>query len=530
VNEGPKYVSLRDYLRVVRAHRVLIVLIALLFGGVAYALSHREANRYEAEAALSFLPPTRDASLIGTPADASQTPQERAAVNAEAVHAPDVAPKVKRQLKKTKLTAPQIAGSVSARVESRTNLVVITANSGSAKLAADIANAYARVISKKATDAARGQIQRAVASLTRSLKKKSAKGTSPAALISRSNVEQQISRLEALQSFSRPVQIVRSATVPGSPVSPRPVRNGLLGLLVGLTIGLLIAFLRDALDRRVRNAQDISEQLDAPVLGHVNARALGRAGFAGGGRGPLRAEEMEAFRILRMNLEFLDVDRKMRSILVTSPLPEEGKSTVAASLAWASAVAGKRTLLIECDMRRSSLAKRLELAESPGLSDLLAGKASRDEVMRPIRVLGEASTNGGDPGDDPAAQSPKLVCLPAGTPAPRPAEMLGSQRFKDFFREAVEEFDLVVVDSPPLLSVVDARELIPCVDAVLLCIRASRTTSDQAAAGKDAVDRFPNRSLGIVVTGLKRGEGPDYGAYSGAYAYGRERAKVVPWR
>lgn len=530
MNEGPKYVSLRDYLRVVRAHRIVIVLIALLFGGVAYALSEREHNRYEAEAALSFLPPTRDASLIGTPADATQTPQERASVNAEAVHAPDIPPKVRKELKKTKLTVGQIAGSVSAGVEARTNLVVITAHSGSAKQAADIANAYARVVSKKATDATRGQIQRAIGSLRSSLKKKGAKGTSAPALIARSNVEQQISRLEALKSFSRPVQIVRAATVPGSPVSPKPVRNGLLGLLVGLTVGLLLAFLRDALDRRVRNAQDVSEHLDAPVVGHVSSKAMGRAGLADGGRGPLRAEEMEAFRILRMNIEFLDVDKKLTSILVTSPLPEEGKSTVAASLAWASAVAGRRTLLIECDMRRPSLAKRLELPGSPGLSDLLAGKATREEVMRPIEVLGEPSTNGSDPAHRPP-DLPKLQCIAAGTPAPRPAEMLGSQRFKEFLREAAQEFDIVVVDSPPLLSVVDARELIPCVDAVLLCIRASRTTSEQAAAGKDAIERFPSRPLGIVVTGLKRGEGPDYGAYAGAYAYGRERARMsIPWR
>ena len=296
-------------------------------------------------------------------------------------------------------------------------------------------------------------------------------------------------------------------------------------------MGLLFAFLRDALDRRVRSAQAVSEHLDSPVVGHVSSTAMGRAGLASGGRGPLRPEEMEAFRILRMNLEFLDVDKKVRSILVTSPLPEEGKSTVAASLAWTSAIAGKRTLLVECDMRRPSLAARLGLSESPGLSDMLAGKASREDVMRPLSVTGEVSPNGGDPGARSAGEASKLVCVIAGTQAPRPAEMLGSQRFKDFVREVAEDFDMVVLDSPPLLSVVDARELIPCVDAVLLCIRASRTTSDQAKAGKEAIDRFPARPMGIVVTGLKRGEGPDYGAYSEVYAYGRERGKVaLPWR
>lgn len=526
MNDGPKYVSLRDYLRVVRAHRIALVVVTLLFGGAAYLLSVREPKVYQAEAALSFLPPTRDASLVGTPVDTTQTPQERAAVNAEEAARPNVAKEVKSRVK-TKLTAPEIAASVSSHVENRTNLVVIGARTRSAPLAASLANAYARVVADNARRASRQQLQRAIGSLQRGLKQRDTRGNSTAAIIARSNLEQQISRLRALKSFSQPAEIVRSAAVPTQPVSPRPVRNTLLGLLLGLTVAVLLAFGRDALDRRVRNAKDISEELDLPVLGHVNAQAMGRAGLAAGGRGPVRPEEMEAFRILRMNLEFIDVDRKLVSILVTSPLPEEGKSTVAASLAFATAISGRRTLLVECDMRRPSLAERLGVDEVPGLSDYLVGHVTKADVMRPMPLAEPPSTNGDGPATPPTAETAALVCITAGTIGPRPAEMLGSQRFKEFLEEAEKSFDVVLLDSPPLLSVVDARELIPCVDGVLLCIRASRTTRDQAVAGKEAVEHFPARPTGVVVTGLRRGEGPDYGEYSDAYAYGRVRMKAL---
>jgi Mrp family chromosome partitioning ATPase/capsular polysaccharide biosynthesis protein len=526
VNEGPKYVSLRDYLRVVRAHRIAIVVITLLFGGAAYLLSMREHKAYEAEAALSFLPPTRDASLVGTPVDTTQTPQERAAVNAETVHGPNTAKKVKSRVK-TMLTPQQIAGSVSSHVETRTNLVVIQVRTGSPLLAAALANAYARVVADTATRASQRQLQRAIGSLRRSLNSPSTRGNGTPAIIARSNIEQQISRLEALKSFSQPVELVRAATIPSQPVSPRPVRNTLLGLLLGLTVAVLLAFGRDALDRRVRNAKDLADELNLPVLGHVNAKAMGRAGLAAGGRGPLRPEEMEAFRILRMNLEFIDVDRELVSILVTSALPEEGKSTVAASLAFAIAISGRRTLLVECDMRRPSLAARLGIDAAPGLSDYLVGHASIEDVMRPVPTGDSPSMNGDQEAAPASAENAPLVCISAGTAGPRPAEMLGSQRFKDFLEEAEKTFDVVLLDSPPLLSVVDARELIPCVDGVLLCIRASRTTRDQAVAGKAAVEHFPARPTGIVVTGLRRGEGPDYGEYADAYAYGRGRMHAL---
>jgi capsular exopolysaccharide synthesis family protein len=208
---------------------------------------------------------------------------------------------------------------------------------------------------------------------------------------------------------------------------------------------------------------------------------------------------------MRTNVDFLDVDSRLTTLAVTSALPEEGKSTVACSLACAYALAGKRTLIVECDLRRPTLAHKLGLGNGPGLSDYLAGEAEPQAVVQPVAL--------------PGAQAP-LVAIVAGTPSPRPAELLGSQRFGAFLDEVARAYDVVLLDTSPLLSVVDTLELVPRVDGVVVCVRAQQTTRDQAQAAKAALEHFPARPTGVVVTGVRAGDELDYGYYSYAYAYG----------
>jgi capsular exopolysaccharide synthesis family protein len=217
-------------------------------------------------------------------------------------------------------------------------------------------------------------------------------------------------------------------------------------------------------------------------------------------------EELEAFRILRTNADFLSKDRDLKTVAVTSPLAEEGKSTVAAGFAYANALAGRRTLLIECDFRRPVLAERYGLDSTPGLSEYLVGEASPREVLRSIDVEG------------PIAES--LPVIPAGERGTLPAEMIASRRFEEFLTQVAKAYELVVLDSPPLLAVGDTLELVPQVDGVLLCIRLGQTTRDGAQQAKEAISRLPERPVGLVATGVPRGGEDDYigtyAAYSGA--------------
>jgi Mrp family chromosome partitioning ATPase len=278
--------------------------------------------------------------------------------------------------------------------------------------------------------------------------------------------------------------------------------------------------------------------LGMPVVGKVSEAALGRVGFGVNGSAPVMDQDLESFRIIRTNLEFLRRDRPLKSLLVTSGLPEEGKSTVAASLACTAALGGRRTLLVECDVRRPSLAGRLGIDRTPGLTDYLMGTAEPRDVIQTVeleepRILGNGRPRvaGSDPEKlaEPTLESAgpsvgtvatpgqtvgTLVCVTAGSSASHPVELLGSDRFRQFLQTVTEAYEVVVIDSSPLLSVADALQIAPEVDGVIVCARIAQTTRDQARAVRAALDHLPERPLGAVMTGLKRGDDEEYGYYS----------------
>lgn len=509
---APRYVTLSDYLRVLRANRLLILVVAVAFAGAAYALASQEPNTYEARTALSFAERGEDVELLEGNAQPVVTADFRPAVAAELIDRKKSLEIVRRALD-FNVSVSRLREVVSAEVATPTNLLYITVRWGDARQASQIANEVARAIRQTETRKRRAQIKAAAGSLRRRFRR-----LDPQNPITRSAFQDRISQLQALAGFSRPIEIVRPATVPGAPVSPRPVRNGLLGLLLGLTLGILAAFVRDALDRRLKQPQDVQHHLDLPVLGHVGESSLGKVPTANGDGG-LSETEVEAFRILRVNLDFT-----FRSppglIAVTSGLPEEGKSTVAISLASVSAAAGRRTALLECDLRRPSISTRLGVARGPGLTDYLAGLAEMAEVRQELRFSNVSVPVGGPNGNQAAGpvEPESVVCVTAGDFRSHAGELLGSTRFREMLDQMRQEFDLVVLDTAPLLSVVDTRNLLPLVDGVLVCVRASRTTRDEADATKDALNRLPERTTGVVVTGLR----PSDGAYYGYYTYETE--------
>ena len=507
MNEGPRYVTLRDYLRVVRRNRWLILAIVVAFTGVAMAISLTQTERYEASAALSFRDIGSDLNLLGTSTPPQSSPEQRAAATAQLIGRPEIARRVRRRLG-GKVSAAQVGGDVSAQVGGVSNLVNVVARSSDPRFAARLANAVAVEASRLAHREEARRIDRAIDSLARE-----AGGDAEGGGLSDAVIEDQIVQLETVKRIAQPVRVAERAQVPTAAVSPKPLRSTFLGALLGLAIGLLAAFARDSLDRRLRGTRDVYDELGVPILAKVPERAMGKAGFVDNGVPPNADVDLEAFRMLRTNLEFLGDERRLRSIVVTSGLPEEGKSTVAAGLASAAAVAGRRTLLIECDMRRPSLADRLGIRRSPGLSEYLQGKATPQEVLQPVSTSPAPGRNGSTPDKELG-----LVAIAAGGHTPRSAELLGSERFRDLLAHVSEVYDLVVIDTSPLLSVVDALELVPQVDGVIVCARLSRTTRDQAKAVRAALDRLPPRAMGAVVTGIRPGDEEGYEYY---YAYGR---------
>jgi len=503
--DAPRYATLRDYLRVLREQRLLIIAIAALVAGAALFLAERQDPVYESEASVQFLDTNVDVGFLGATLPAEAPPDARAATNARQIGQPATLAKARAELKVHESIAT-LRNALTIRTEARTNLVIIQARWGNAKFAADLANAAARQSRLIAIDQARARYRTARRLLKASLKRL---GTSRTDKITKLQYQAQLVKLDTLGHFVSPAKVVSSAVQSAGPVSPRPVRDTLLGLVLGLTLGVLAAFLRDALDRRLRSASEIRDELKMPLLGHIRRDVLARTLVTENGRKRLTEADLEGFRVLRTNLDFLDVDAPVKTVLVTSPLPAEGKSTVATSLASAYVLAGKRTLIVECDLRRPTMAKRLGAEQGPGLSDYLIGQATPAEVVQRIPLAP-------DPGNGAAA--PTLVAITAGSPTPRPAELLASKRFGAFLEQVRDAYDVVVLDSTPLLSVGDALQIVPRVDGVVLCVRADQTTREQARAARQALEHFPDRPIGVVVTGVKPGHELDYGYYSYAYA------------
>ena len=513
-----------DYLRLVRDHRVVIGLMVLLCAGAALIISLAQQPRYRASVSLQFQSQTEDLARAGAPSTLTSTAEELAAQGAETAVRTDALEGAKSSLNSRK-DVDELRRSVTATVDADSHLVKIEATAGSARAAADLANAVAQQAVRSQTTAERGRFRQAAARVERELRTTSRK--LPAGSVDRASaLDSFYDRLASLRTLSvnaSPVSVVSSAAVPASPFAPKPLQNTAFGALVGLLLGLVIGFIRESLDRRLRDGDQIRDLLGRPVVTMVREEAFGRTPFIDGAVGQMAEQDLESFRILRANLAFLDVDTELRTIAVTSPLPEEGKSTIAAALALASAASGKQTMLLECDLRRPSLAARLHARPKPGLADLLTGLASEGEVLQHVRFAEgapvEVNTAGAGVAESGASAttSPTLDYIAAGSHAMLPAEVLASDRYQALVASLAQRYETVILDTAPLLSVADAREVLPLVDGVLLCVRIDKTTRDQALAGAAALSRLPERPTGLVITGLQKGREADYGYYSAAY-------------
>lgn len=506
----PQETTIGDYVRVLRQRRLLIAFVAIACAAVAFGVSALQTPTYEATSSLEVRDVNSDLTVLGGGFLSGQTPLQLASTHVAQVTRPDVVDRVRRQLK-SPLTPAALKDKVSVSIDPNSFLVKITATTRHARDAAEIANAFAKTDARLSTQETRARFTAAAAKLNRKLKQlNSAKDANTRAIYI-----SQLSRLQSLSAVAQPIAVSDVAQAPGSPSSPRPVRNTLAALIFGILLGIALAYARAAFDRRLRAASDVTAELDYPVVGQIRSQALGHAGstvIPGSKRkslGPLSDADEESFRILRHNVRYLAADEEMRTILVTSAMAQEGKSTVSSCLAMASAAAGKRTLLVECDLRRPVLAERFGLSEGPGLSDYLTGNAEPQDI---IRVVPTDPSVGSAAGQQSAAEP--LVCITAGSPPPRPADLLGSERFRAFLQDVSSVYDTVIVDTAPLLTVADTLEIVPLVSCVLLCVRLQQSTRDQANAAGDALARLPARPTGLVLTDVKdTGEG-----YYGYYA------------
>jgi len=324
------------------------------------------------------------------------------------------------------------------------------------------------------------------------------------------------------------IRIIDSARVPTSPATPDIPRNLAIALLIGLTGGVALAFVRESLDNTIRTPEHVAQIAALPALGIIPS-SLRLAPKAGNGRPNLtlaaatargdgielvshsrpKSEMAEAYRALRTSILLSSLGAPPKVILVTSALPQEGKTTTSINSAIVLAQKGARVLLVDADLRRPGIHQKMGLKPRAGLSTLLAGSETFDNLVIP------------------SPQLPNLFVLPAGPAPPHPAELLGSDLMKNYLAQWRERFDHILIDTPPVLSVTDAVLLSVDADSVVLVIRSGQTTKEALRRARSILTQVNARMMGVVLNAVDL-QSPDLHYYYYGTKYGGQYYEENP--
>jgi receptor protein-tyrosine kinase len=397
-------------------------------------------------------------------------------------------------------SAADLLKRVTASADTGTNNIAIQAIDASPAEAAAIANGFAEQYVAWSRDMQAGSIKTAADDVQRRLTDAQKQIVSIEATATASPSDQ--ARLQAARSLYSTLadkleqlriaeqlatgagSVLASATIDPAPVSPRPVRDGALGLVIGLFVGLVCAFLAEGLDTRIKTADEAGVIYAAPVLANIPTEKVSKADLL---RLTLAerpgSPAAEAYRMLRNNLGFVNFDKGIKTILVTSAVPSEGKSTVAANLATVLSRAGSKVVLVVCDFYLPAAERFFDLDYTVGLSSVLAGSSSLSEALQ-----------------QPAGFE-NLSVITSGPLPPNPSELLGSEAMHRLVDALRESADWVILDSAPVLATADAAAANRWVDGVLVVARLGVTKRDAAHAGYEQLCNVGARILGLAVWG-----------------------------
>ena len=516
--------TLRDYIGVLWRRKWIILLVVVVATASAFYFSYRQPKLYQAYADLIYETPLNISNpLTGQSyTDASQRDVELRSVG-RVLASPDMQARADAILTE-KGVAVTGFGVSAAPVQDTTgastmsNIVArITTTSEDAQLAAAAANAYAGAFIAWRQERVLLQIGNGIDAL----KKKLGSYEGAAKLSTDYLVMQQ--RLQDLQLLKATAtgnfRVLVPATVPETPVAPKPLRSAILGFAVGLFAGIGLAFLLEQLDSRLRDPAEVARILRRPILGRIpriSKKMLGESAVIALTHPD--GHQAEAFRLLRTNLDFMRVDDDVKSIVVTSSAQGEGKSVTVANLAVTLAMGGKKVFIIDADLRRPRQHQYFGLENSVGLSTVVTGQTSLDDALHKVNLEPVMGANEIDfqswAGGSEALS--RIYVLTSGPLPPNPGEIVSSRRFATVVGTLAKEADIVLVDSPAMLAVGDAAALAALVDGLVFLVDMEKASRPMLAQAADQLMRLPCRSLGVVlrVEGAKRGY-----YYSSSYKY-----------
>lgn len=435
-----------DFVRVVKRYWVLVVVAGLLGAVLAGVLALTTKESYRATNSV-YISSQRGQTVQELVQGSTYTQDQVESFSRLATMPVVLEPVIKKLGLNT--TAGSLATQVSANIPLNTVIIEITVTSGSPQDAARISNAVSKSL-----------------------------GT-------------EVERLAPPGPNNRPsvvLNTVSAATEPRAPFAPNTRLYVIAGAVLGILLAVLYVLVREVLDTRIRRDRDVHRVADTPVLASL-ARLSGQRAASSVMITAPQSTAAESYRLLRTNLEFMEVDARLRTVVISSPAAGEGKTSTAVALALAVAESGARVLLVDADLRRPGVADRLQIESSVGLSSVLIEQATLQEAV--VRVE-------------------TIDVLPSGPVPPNPNQLLNSSAAENVLTELARSYDLIVVDSPPLLPVTDTLPLSKLADGTILVVRAGATRRAQLRDAIEALNTINAVLLGVAINGVRM---PRSGAY-----------------
>lgn len=509
--QGGASVDLKEYIEVLRARKWLILAVLALVLAADLAFTFQQKPIYVSEAKVLATP-----TPVFSPTGPSE-PTLNMANEEQIASSLEVASLAQKRLGGEESTK-RLLGNLTVSTDMNSDILTIQFADRSptqAQLGADaFASAYLQwrreaVVTDLAE--ARGTVSRQISLISQRLTAKEAKlattvnpGTEATLKIAIGSLRQQVTGLQQVLFQLQPAtnlnvgQIIEPAQIPSKPSSPKPVLNTAIGIIVGLALGAALAFVRERLDDRIKGRADLEEHAGAPVLAvvpRVGAWRKGQQAVVVTTSQP-HSHASEAYRTLRTGLLFAASQRELKTVLITSAQPEEGKSATTANLAIVLAQAGRRVVVVSADLRKPRVHKFFGMQGARGLTNVLAGELTPDEALTP-----------GGAGLD------NLKMLPSGPVPGNPAELLGSEAMGDLLTYLKNTCDFVLIDAAPVLPVADAVILASRVDAVLLVVDANRSATGSLHNARQELDKVNAPVIGAVLNNFEPAKGRSYQHY-----------------